>query len=324
MSRPLKLAGLVAAAALVLTSCASTPDSDSVPSWEDSPLGKIMSQAYGYDPDPDAMQERFQAEEKQRQEFMAECMAEQGFEYVPYTPSGMFDWSGDDYDPESEEWVSQWGYGAVEWPGRDEMMNPQESEDPNQEYAEGLSESEREAFYQALYGPGPDPSELGEDGNYEWNWETSGCQGKAQHELQAANPLEKDEHKELMDAINTFYTEAAESPEVADLNAKWASCMADAGHDGFTRQQDAPESIYQQLNTYYESQSGEEPAESPKDDPELAKIHEEEVELALADLKCREKTNYRAEQMKVQYKLEEQFISEHKAQIDALQADLDS
>lgn len=331
MSRPLMLAGLVAAAALVLTSCSGDSESDSSPSWEDSPLGKIMSQAYGYDPDPDAMQERFQAEEKQRQELMAECMSEQGFEYVPHTPAGMFDWSGDEYDPESEEWVSQWGYGAVDWPGRDEMVNPgEEDQDPNQKHVEEMSESERQAYYEALYGPQPDPSEIEEDGSYEWNWETAGCQGKAQHELQAENPLESDEHKQLMEAINAFYMESAESPEMADIDAKWASCMADAGHDGFTRQQDAAESIYQELNTYYESQSEAAQAEegvqqpSPEDDPELKKIQEQEVELALADLKCREKTNYRDEQMKVQYKLEEQFISEHKAEFDALQADLDS
>ena len=331
MSRPslIAAAGIVAAGALLLTSCSGSSDPGSQPSWEESPLGKIMSQAYGYDPDPDAMQERFESEEKQRQELMAECMSEQGFEYVPYTPSGMFSWSGDEFDPESEEWVSQWGYGAVAWPGSDEMMSPDDQDpDPNQDYMESLSDSEREAYYEALYGPQPDESEIGEDGSYEWNWETSGCQGWAQHELSAGNPLESDEHKQLMEAISAFYMESAESPEMADLDAKWASCMADAGHDGFTRQQDAAESIYTELNEYHEAQSQEmtemTEAPSPDNDPALKEIQEREIEVALADLKCREKTNYRSEQLKVQYKLEEQFIAEHKAEFDALQADLDS
>jgi hypothetical protein len=91
--------------------------------------------------------------------------------------------------------------------------------------------------------------------------------------------------------------------------------MADGGHSGFAKQADAQTSISDKLNEYYNGQT-----EYVEDDPKLDALGEEEIALAVADLDCREKTNYRDEYEKVQFALEEQFIADNKADLDALKA----
>ena len=46
----------------------------------------------------------------------------------------------------------------------------------------------------------------------------------------------------------------------------------------------------------------------------------EGMHVALADLECREKTGFRAAYAEIQFALEEEFIADHKAELDALKA----
>ena len=315
MNRSLVVLAVAGAAALALAGCTGSPEAET-PQPQDSPLSKIMSAAYGFTGDEDAMQEKFQAQQKEAEEFVAQCMSEEGFEYIPNAQSYSYYSGGDEWNPESREWVAQYGYGALNFPGRDEQPDMEDMpEDPNQEYVMSLSMSEQEAYYAALYGPGPDESEMNEDGSYEWRWEDGGCYGWAQHEVTGEQLWESEEHKPLFDAINKFYETAQTAPGLDELNAAWSSCMADAGYPGFAAQPDAAQSIYDELNEYYESQT-----EWIENDPELAALGESEIEIALADLDCREEHDYRAKAMTVQWELEEQFIAEHKAELDALVA----
>lgn len=95
--------------------------------------------------------------------------------------------------------------------------------------------------------------------------------------------------------------------------------MADAGEPGFATQQEATDSISQELNAYYENQT-----EYIEDDPALDELGEREIALALVDLDCREKVDYRAQYQKVTYALEEQFVADHKAELDAFKADAEA
>ncbi|MCR2794378.1 hypothetical protein NQ156_15015 [Microbacterium sp. zg.Y625] len=305
----------VAALLIALTGCSG---SDTGPKAEEqSPLGEYLAAAWGGDLSEEEQQKRFEEDNKQREELVAQCMTEAGFEYIPVADSGYMV-SGDDvvWEPDSREWVAQYGYGMVEWPGKDEATEPgEEYVDPNQDYVSSLTESEQNAYYEVLYGPSIPEEEMGEDGSYEWDWTQSGCHGWAQHETEGDDPFTSDEHKPLMDAINEFYNDMQNAPELADLNAEWASCMDDAGHSGFVAQADAQTSMSDELNAYYENQT-----EWIEDDPALAELAEREVELALADLDCREKTDYRDQQAKITAELEEQFIADHKAELDAFKA----
>lgn len=318
MTTPRILAAL-SASALILTLAACSPGGDSTSSEDEyySPLNEYLSAVWGGDVSEEDWMARAEEEQRIREDIVAECMVEQGFEYTPFVDMGWSSSSADEWKPDDREWVAQWGYGAVKSPGMNDAPDPEEQVvDPNQEYVESLSESEMMAFYEALYGPQPTEEELNEDGSYDYNWETAGCQGLAEHEVSGDDPMQSDEHKPLMDSINEFYMQMETTPELADIDAAWADCMADAGYSGFTKQYDAQESVYTELNSYYEGVT-----EFIEDDPVLNEIADREIELALADLDCRESTDYRERRQDVAVELEEQFIADNKAALDALVAD---
>ncbi|MGC5221971.1 hypothetical protein ACPW96_05140 [Micromonospora sp. DT81.3] len=303
------------ALALVLAGCGADPGPDSAPDPADSPLSKYMMAVYGQSGDEEDWQKQAIEDNKKTEELVAQCMNEEGFEYIPQTNNMSFD-AGTEWKPESEEWVAEYGYGAVNWPGRDDANEQEQVEDPNQDYLTGLSESEQMAYSESLWGPQPAEEDLAEDGSYSPTWEEQGCYGWASHEIRGDDPMQLEEHKPLMDALQTFWQKQSTAPELSEVDAEWADCMADGGHGGFAQQADAQNSIQDEMNQYYESQT-----EYVENDPELEEIGEREIALALVDLECREKTDYRAKAAEIQFELEEKFIADHKAELDALKAD---
>lgn len=316
MSRTPALGMLGAVLAIGLAGCSLLPGAEPELDWEDSPLNSYLNAQAGMS--EEEMNEHFAAQQQSIEEAVAECMTEQGFEYIPVDQSqyggGMV--SGDEWDPDSREWVEEYGYGAVNFPGS-EQKPEQEFVDPNQEYVQSLSESEMAAYYETLHGPQPTEEELGEDGSYEYDPENAGCYGSAQLEVTGDDPYSSEEFKPIMDAINELYSEMQNDPALSELNAAWSSCMAEAGYSGFATQQDAQNSIYDEINAYYEGQT-----EHVEDDPALAEIQEGEIALALADLECRESTDYRQQSLRLQFEIEERFVQEHKAELEALKAAL--
>jgi hypothetical protein len=326
------LAALAATAMVfVLAGCTGTPGDDGL-TYEDSPLNKYVAAAWGGDLSPEEQQK--QAEENQRkvEELVAECMADEGFEYTPNTDNGgMISSSDGDWEPEKREWVEKYGYGMVNSPfnERQEEESAEEYVDPNQDYVETLSETEQTAFYETLYGATPEEDELNEDGSYEYRWEDGGCQGWAQHEVDGDDVWQSDEFSGIRTKMEEFWTTTQESPELADLNAEWAKCMADGGEPGFAKQSEATQSIIDEQNALYETAYGDgsEPVDTespefvdPSDSPEMKELGEREIELALVDLDCRNKTSYMEESLKIQFALEEKFIAENKAELDAFKA----
>lgn len=319
MTRTTVLTFLGVVLAVGMSGCALIPGAEPELDPMDSPLSVYLNGQAGMS--EEEMQEHFTEQQEQIEELVAACMTDEGFEYIPVDQSqnGGIIFSGDEWKPDDREWVEQYGYGAVNYPGRDTPVDPdQEFVDPNQDYVMSLSESEQAAYYETLYGPQPTEEELNSDGGYEYDPENAGCYGSAQVEVQGTDPYSAEEHKPVMEAINEFYTGVQNDPALAELNAAWSSCMADAGFSGFATQPDAQNSIYDEINEYYESQT--EPVE---DDPELAAIGEREIELAVPDLECREQTDYRQESLRIQFELEEKFVQEHKAELEALKAALE-
>jgi hypothetical protein len=318
MSPTPALGALGIALVVGLAGCSLLPGGQAELSWEDSPLNTYLNSQDGMS--QEEMEERMIAQQQLIEEHVAECMTEEGFEYIPVDQSqfGGFTTSGDEWDPDSREWVEEYGYGAINYPGRDDQPEPgEEFVDPNQEYVASLSESEMAAYYETLYGPQPTEEEMGEDGSYEYDPENAGCYGRAQLETTGEDPYSSDEFKPIMEALNEFYTNLQSDPALADLNDAWSSCMGEAGYSGFATQTDAQNSIYDELNEYYENV-----VEPVEDDPALDEIQEREIDLALADLECRESTDYRQQSLQLQFELEEEFIQEHKAELEAFKAAL--
>ena len=316
----------VTALALLLTDCSGSDDDaagETGAAEQESPLSKYFEAVYGGELSPEEQERQFAEEQEQIEELVAQCMQDEGFEYTPNTSASTF-YSGDgtEYEPDEREWVAQYGYGAVNSPYSEEPMPEEEYVDPNEDYVATLSESEQNAFYEALYGAGPEEEELAEDGSYEYDWTTAGCQGAAQHEVAGEDLTQSEEFQPLFDALDELYMDQASWPGMAELDAEWAACMDAAGHGGFATQTDAQNSIYDALNEVYESvavpEDGSEVYEP--DQASLDAVAEREVELALADLECREETDYRDRFAEITREIEEQFIEDHRAELDALLA----
>ncbi|MGF3057549.1 hypothetical protein [Microbacterium sp. YY-01] len=336
---------LTAVAALTLTSCSLLPGGGSGElTWEDSPLNKYLSAAWDSDLSEEEQMAQFEQQQREEQELLAQCMADEGFEYTPWVQdsSMVFGSSGDEddmpvWEPDDRKWVEKYGYGAVYSPWDEyyeehpeEMYEGEETVDPNQAYVESLSETEQQAYFDTLYGVFDDEA-YEEDEIVEWNWEDSGCQGYASHEVyQSQDLLSSDEFAGLLEALQEMGANSEDSPEMREIDNAWSQCMADAGEPGFTTQYAAQESIYDAMNEVWESfyddldpaifEDPEAEVPDPKDSPEMEAIFEQEVALALKDLDCREKVNYTQEQLKAQFAMEERFIQEHKAELDAFKA----
>ncbi len=285
--------------ALVLAGCTdggSSPSDD-----ETGPLSAFWEKVGGgYDEDESAAQQR------KAEEIIAACMGEQGFEYVPNEPqtASRSVMSGDDApDWESREFAEQYGYGASTSEDLFGGTEGQEYVDPNADYVAGMSESEQAEFYEALYGKGPeidpdaDPDEVVE---YEYNWEDSGCQGKAQHEVYDANAIWDDPTvKAMNEEMTAEYENLADDPKLRESQEKWASCMADGGYD-FSTPDEAQQSIYDELNGLYESIAPPEGATDEElasfdyqpDATKMAELKKKEIALATVDWKCKDSAGY--------------------------------
>lgn len=296
-------------------------------SYEDSPLSTYMTALYG-----DFDQEKLDAQQAEVEELVAACMKEEGFEYIPNTQnSGGVVMSSEDMDDrETEEWVASNGYGMIQSAEQmaEQQAQSEEFVDPNAEYTASLSTSEQAAFYETLYGPGPSEEEMeameAGDGSYEYNWETAGCQGVAQNEVQggAMDAYNDPKFAGLFEKMNELYTKTLEQPAVKELDAKWADCMADAGYTEFTSKNEAMMSISDAQNAFYENQEVDE-AGMPiaPDEAAMEELRQKEIDLALADFRCSEKLDYTQTTLEAQFALEKQFVEDNKSELDALLAE---
>ncbi|NRG42970.1 hypothetical protein HRK28_18835 [Rathayibacter sp. VKM Ac-2835] len=314
----LALSALALSGLLALSGC-SAPADEGRTDETTSPLTDYLGSLYGGDLSPEEQEEKYREEDRAREELVATCMQEAGFEYTPSVQSASYSSDDDAYEPDDRGWVAQYGYGVVDSPGRYDSAEPEDDYvDANADYYDSLSESEQAAFSEALHGP-PEPEDVAasDDESYEYDWTTAGCYGAASHELEEEDPTSGEEHEPVLDALTEFYSELPSVPELADLDAAWSSCLSDAGYPGFATRFDAVNSITEKASAVWASadDQGIEPT-----DPKLVAVKDEEIELALADLDCREKTDYTAVHKKVQDALEQQFIDDHRAELDALKA----
>ena len=158
---------------------------------------------------------------------------------------------------------------------------------------------------------------MDEDGGSEYDWTTAGCYGAAQHEVQGEQPWEDEQYESLFEDIQKMYEGLQDSPEAKKADAEWAACMADAGEPGFKTKQDPVNQINEELNKVYEAN----PTGELDQTEELAELRERELELALVDFECAEKVNYTDRTLAAQFEVEEQFIKDHKKQLDQIVAD---
>ena len=343
MRRPLPVAAAALAVA-VLAACGQDAAPAEDLSWEDSPLSKALADLYGGDLSPEEQEREMAEREREVQEIIATCMAEQGFEYIPVTFDDSFVVWDEDDDWGSPEWAEQYGYGITTDPWADEQPQEpvEEWADPNDDYVMAMSPAEQEAYFEALHGPMEefeDDGEWVEDVDVEYSWEDAGCYGLAQHEVydqgNEQDMWEDPAFSELFAAAERLYDDVQRDPEVAEINDEWAACMADAGFDGMTAPEDAAAPLYEEWERLYteaETQIDWEnldwDAMGPNTDPVrdligedvIAELREREIATAVADSTCQAELGTQSRYLAVQFEHEEKFLETWQSDIEALVA----
>lgn len=242
----LAIALLLAACGGGVTEDTSDPDASTETSQDDPSASgeETLAGFFGWgSEDPEAAEAEYREQEARIQEIIRVCMAEQGFEYRPMLPpEDAFQVYGAE---DEEERIAKEGFGITTWYGReDQFDHGMEWEDPNQEIVEAMSESERQAYYEALYGTEEEQMEgsytevdpeTGEEYTvYEGNG--AGCQGRAYDEVYGEQEALNDLWEEINPQMEAMYERIQADARIVELDAQWVACMAEAGFEFENRQ----------------------------------------------------------------------------------------
>lgn len=296
------------------------------------PLEAYLQSLYGDSGSAaDIAEQDYQADLK-RENIRAACMKRDGFSYTPEAvkhklTSGQVGPQQSDLD--SKAWVQKYGYGDVYTPQgatgalaraseasgtvAAKLSAAANSTDPNYLYEKSLPVAEQKAYETALYGT--DTANL--SASVATDWQKLGCAGAALHQVPNSNVImESAQGKAVESAMERFDGGYLTWPGVADAAKAWSSCMADSGHAGYHTQNEPGEQFASQDNALWASaSSGSQPTTTDLD----ALANKERV-VALADLSCREKTNYSGTLRAITLKQENQFMADNKVALDALKA----
>jgi hypothetical protein len=166
---------------------------------------------FGHHNDED--EKTFSKEEELRENMIADCMRESGFDYTP-APSIVLDESVLENEKEFEQLLAE------------------AATDPNQAYVGQLSPSMRRSYYLALTGLADPYTQEGLD--YELAANSNSCVNRAFRSIPGVyakrNALEKE--------LNTMESEIKNDQRSIAATQKWSNCMFELGHT-FERPSDA-------------------------------------------------------------------------------------
>lgn len=276
------------------------------------------------------IQEQNYQHDLQRQNLIAACMKRDGFSYTPEAvkntqASGQVGPQQSDLD--SKAWVQKYGYGDVytaegatgaiertqDAAGSAKKSDTAVANDPNSQYRRSLPVAEQKAYDTAL--SGTEAANL--SSNVATDWQKLGCNGAALHQVPNSNVIMGSaQGKAVESAIEQFDNGYSTWPGVADAEKAWSSCMADSGHAGYHAQSEPSSQFATQDNALWVSAaSGSQPTTTALD-----ALANKERAVALADLSCREKTDYSGTLRAITLKQENQFMADNKVALDALKA----
>lgn len=354
--------------AMVLTGCGGAVDSEgsqgttgpgeATGSTEGSgEEGETLADFFGWgSDDPEQATAEMREQEEQIQESIRQCMAEEGFEYIPVKqPEGSFV----SVDISAEEYAAKQGFGISTWVGNEEAFTGPEVEfvDPNQELVEAMSEGEREAYYAALYGS---EEEQREASTFEIDPETGeeiqmmegfgvGCQGEASEAVYGG---QDDPYVELGPELEAMYERIQADPRIVGLNGEWASCMSGKGYQ-YESQEQMYEAVYEdfqkrleeivgpnggyvdpfegwtqdEIEAFFEEKTEEEIEaffeQAQNQEPEydktaLAALQQEEIALAVAAAECQEGFEEVYSEVSAEY--EGEFIAANRDKLEEIKA----
>src|SRR5665648_703159 len=191
-----------------------------------------------------------------------------------------------------------------------------------------MSPAEQEEYWASLQG---DRAAAADDGEWQYDWRAAGCQGWAQNEVygtdddQLADQLGL-QRGELVGELADVRLAAAADPRVAELDAAWAACMADAGYPGLAQVGEAEAAVRDELTALRAQAWSAFPAEPTRTDvaaieqsaqDATARLAGPEIATALADLTCRDDVAYDVEQQRITSEYQQRFYQVHRVELEA-------
>jgi len=331
------------ASALLLAACSSGAADAADMDMTIGPLDEFTARIHGFSFDPDQRetqqeaQARIDHEGRLQEEYIAACMADLGFTYLPRDDNFGSVWFHDGEDEiqwGTLEFAENYGFGISTdpwgWNDPDHEMNQvTEWHDPNQELIEAMSDAELAAWNEALWGPPQD----WEDENFIWDPSQAGCSGAAQLHVQGAGLAVVDgPFQAISDEVNNFWTAMQSDSRIVRLNAEWASCMADAGFGGLSSGDELRMSLgdewndlqpwadeeWNELSMAWDWEADPAGPPMPEMDPAVhAAFTEREITLAVADFHCRADVDFDSIHQQLNIDLQQEFVDRHGAELEA-------
>jgi hypothetical protein len=272
------------------------------------------------------------AKQRKVEDATVTCMKAAGFEYVAVPPEqNAKSKFAEAFNLPPDKFAEQYGYGisTIDWSkaGADDS-------NPNTKIRNALSPAAQKAYDKALNGPnangnGPVVIEGGKGGPSSSGQLDLGCRGKAVKQVYgdgADRKIDVKKFDSLFKDIQALQKRIDADQRVVDATTAWTDCMADAGHSGFTKVDDPRNQIQQKLDelTGNKPPAKNGPSQTIKGPPsfdkvdsaKLADLRKSEIDLAVADQKCKAK-GYDDAYKKVQYEAEKEFVDQHKSELEA-------
>jgi hypothetical protein len=95
-----------------------------------------------------------------------------------------------------------------------------------------------------------------------------------------------------------------------DLNGEWSACMADAGYSGLAEPFEAWQLASESWFDWY-GENVDADGDVPLDDPEVARLEQQEITIAVDDATCRLATDYPDRFTAIRYAYEQQVVDLH-------------
>lgn len=271
------------------------------------------------------------AEYREYEEAIARCMAAEGFEYVPYIPDVDTTFLPDGTmtleenepafpDLPPDEFAARFGYGISTKP----PAAAEEDVDPNEAIVARMSVAERVAYHQALYGNGNTLDDQGYIAGTGMSSSETSCVGRAdagepttEERASTQRRVERVQasFKSLLGRVRDLRDQQLEDPRVATATTTWSSCLAAAGHPGFT---DLDQPRARALDDARRLLGRDLTGAADADPARLAALRSDEVELAVADEQC--VRDWRETFRLVKQDLEERFVRDNLAELEDLRS----
>ncbi|MGC4936888.1 hypothetical protein [Kribbella sp. DT2] len=342
MKNSRKALSLVAVLALAGCGAVNSPEADKEPVGNDdkSPLAEYMGEGFSSGGNGGMVRvtraggggstEEQLAQQRKMEDATAACMKTAGFEYVAVAPeSNEKSKFNDAFNLPPDKFAEQYGYGisTIDWgkPAGDGAET-----DPNAKIRKALSPNAQKAYDKALNGelatsggmvkavkPGERPSA-----------QDLGCRGKAGEEVYGSGDdkmADFSKFESLFKDLEALRKRVDSDQRVVDATSAWTDCMADAGHAGFKKVDDARNQVSTKLNELtgakdQPTKGGPSvvvgaPSLDKVDAAKLAELRKFEIELAKVDQGCKAKT-YDAPYKAAGTEHEKEFVGQHKAELE--------